>query len=231
MSYSSPFAEFEYYLENFDFESFGERFFTVFAVIILSILGIVLLFTLASYIFESIAFCTIAKRRQLKNPWLAWIPLARSWTMGAIVDEQDRRVIGKDRHFRIVNLADIVIYFLAIISTVSNLATFTDVMDSVYDGSNEMIFASVLGAFATFYSGIMSINMVALLLSALRIIVIYKLFESVTDRLPILFTLLSLFIPLFFTISIFCLRKKGYEPEKVVPQIPEAVKTGWYDQD
>ena len=121
MSYSSPFAEFEYYLENFDFESFGERFFTVFAVIILSILGIVLLFTLASYIFESIAFCTIAKRRQLKNPWLAWIPLARSWTMGAIVDEQDRRVIGKDRHFRIVNLAAIVIYFLAIISTVSNL--------------------------------------------------------------------------------------------------------------
>ena len=228
---SSPFAEFEYYLENFDLESFGEQFFTVFAIIILSVLGFVLLFTLATYIFESIAMCTIAKRRQIKNPWLAWIPVARSWTMGAIVDEQDRRVIGKDRFFRIVNLAAIAIYFLAIISTVANVATFADVMDSVYDGSDDMVFASVLGALATFYSGVMSINMIAILLGALRIIIIYKLFESVTDRLPILFTLLSLFIPLFYTISIFCLRKKGYEPEKPAPQIPEAVNKGWYDQD
>ena len=228
---SSPFADFEYYLDNFDLESFGEQFFTVLAIVLLVVLGLALLFTLFSYIFESIAICTIAKRRKLKNSWLAWIPFARSWTMGAIVDEQDRRIIGKDRHFRIINLVAIIIYILAISSTASSIFTFADVMDSVYNTADEMMFVPLLGALATFYSGVMSINMLAILIYALRVIIIYKLYESVTDRLPVLFTLLSIFIPLFYTISIFCLRKKGYAPEKAAPQLPEVANKGWYDQD
>ena len=231
MGYSSPFAEFEYYLENFDLESFGERFFTVFAIVMLVFVGVFFLFFLASYILESVGLSAIAKRRGIKNFWLAWIPFARAWTIGAIADEQDRRIIGKDRYFRVVHLVGVVIYTLSILSTISGLAAVTDVMEGMFDASDDMILGSMLGFFATLYSGIMSINFIALLLSALKIVIFYKIYESVTERLPILFTLLSLFIPLFYPISIFCLRKKGYKFEEPAPAVPEAVEIDWYNQD
>ena len=228
---SSPFAEFEYYLDNFDIESFGEQFFTVFAVIILVIFGLSLLVGIAAYVLESIGLVTIGKRRDIKNAWLAWIPFARAWALGAIVDEQDRRVIGKDRFFRIVYLVGVIIYALAIIGTISNFFTLADVISNMSSASDDMIFAAIAGIFAGFYGGIMSINLLSILLAALKVIVLYKLYESVTEKLPILFSLFSIFISLFHSISIFCLRKRGYEAPKAAAQLPEAVKMGWYDQD
>lgn len=53
--------------------------------------GFILLISLAfgviSYILQSSSMYTIARRRGINNPWLAWIPVANMWLLGCISDQ------------------------------------------------------------------------------------------------------------------------------------------------
>ena len=51
--------------------------------------------SLVVYIFTALALYTIAGRRGIKNPWLAWIPVVNLWTLGAIADDYRIRAHGK----------------------------------------------------------------------------------------------------------------------------------------
>ncbi len=44
------------------------------------------LINLAVYIFTGLGLYTIAKRRGIHNPWLAWVPYANVWLLGCISD-------------------------------------------------------------------------------------------------------------------------------------------------
>ena len=45
-----------------------------------------MLINLAVYIFTALALYTIARRRGIHNPWLAWVPIANAWLLGCIAD-------------------------------------------------------------------------------------------------------------------------------------------------
>ncbi len=49
----------------------------------------VLAFSALNYILESLAFYTLAKRRGIKAPALAWVPFAKMWTVGKIAEHAD----------------------------------------------------------------------------------------------------------------------------------------------
>ena len=66
-------------LEQF-FEQFGFAIIGVMMVVVLIALAV----SLTTYILGSIGNYTIAKRRGIRNPWLAWIPLAHLWITGCI---------------------------------------------------------------------------------------------------------------------------------------------------
>ena len=53
------------------------------------------LFSLAMYILLSLGLYTIAKRRGLNNPWLAWIPFGNVWILGSIADQYQYSVKNK----------------------------------------------------------------------------------------------------------------------------------------
>ena len=38
---------------------------------------------IATYVLSALGLYTIAKRRGLNHPWLAWIPVASAWTVGS----------------------------------------------------------------------------------------------------------------------------------------------------
>lgn len=42
---------------------------------------------IAAYILQSLAVFTIAKRRCIKNPWMAWVPVVNVWILGSIADQ------------------------------------------------------------------------------------------------------------------------------------------------
>lgn len=55
--------------------------------LIWSILGVVVAILLAMYLLRSFGVYKLAKTKQVKNPWLAFIPLAWSFTIGKVVDD------------------------------------------------------------------------------------------------------------------------------------------------
>ena len=57
-------------------------------------------FSLAAYIFMALGLYTIAKKRNLKNPWLAWIPVADLWLLGSISDQYHYVTKGQERKRR-----------------------------------------------------------------------------------------------------------------------------------
>lgn len=42
---------------------------------------------IASYVLSSLALYTLAQRRGLRNPWLAWIPVIKVWLLGSLSDQ------------------------------------------------------------------------------------------------------------------------------------------------
>ena len=44
-------------------------------------------FALLLYVFRSMGVYSIAKRRELKNPWFAWIPVVDQYLLGSLSDQ------------------------------------------------------------------------------------------------------------------------------------------------
>jgi len=55
------------------------------ATVIFTIIGVIL--GIAAYVLTALGLYSIAKNRGMENPWLAWIPIAQFYIIGAIVKE------------------------------------------------------------------------------------------------------------------------------------------------
>ena len=67
----------------------------MFVGIYLVILGVALVCCLVGWIIRSLSLHSIAKRRGIRNPWLAWIPVGSEWVMGSVADQYQHLVKGK----------------------------------------------------------------------------------------------------------------------------------------
>ena len=61
-------------------------------------------FAIVSYVLRSVGLYTIAKRRGIHHPWLAWLPIGDAWIMGSISDQYQYVAKGKIRNRRKVLL-------------------------------------------------------------------------------------------------------------------------------
>lgn len=58
------------------------------------------LFGIATYILTSLAIYTVSRRRGLRNPWLAWIPVINCWLLGSLSDQYQYVVKGEIKNKR-----------------------------------------------------------------------------------------------------------------------------------
>lgn len=74
----------------------------------LSVGGIGSMLGVVSYVFCGLSLYTIARRRCIKKPWLAWVPVVNVWILGSISDQYRYVVKGEVKNKRkvllIVNL-------------------------------------------------------------------------------------------------------------------------------
>lgn len=66
----------------------------------LLIFGIGFLWAIAAYVMGSLGLYTIAKRRGLRAPGLAWVPVLSVWTLGSISDHYRQVTAGEKRNRR-----------------------------------------------------------------------------------------------------------------------------------
>lgn len=84
----------DYYYDYYDFgDSFYNydalgAFIGIFIVICLCIIIFACIFAVIAYIFKGISLYTLAKKRNLRYPWLAWIPMANQYLLGALINDQ-----------------------------------------------------------------------------------------------------------------------------------------------
>ena len=57
-----------------------------------------------AYVFTGLGLYTIAKRRGIKHPWMAWVPVLNAWILGCISDQYRYVVRGEVRSRRKVLL-------------------------------------------------------------------------------------------------------------------------------
>ena len=79
---------------------------TALGIIAIVLVTYLLTFGLAivMYILQSLGIYTIAQRRGIKHPWMAWLPVTNLWILGSISDQYRYVALGQVRNRRKVLL-------------------------------------------------------------------------------------------------------------------------------
>lgn len=147
------------------------------------------------HIFKAIGLYWIAKRRNLRHPWLAWLPLLNLWTLGSISDQYRYVTEGKVKNKRkwlmrlntVWLIPDIILFYL------SFLCFFATVFDRTFTGSD--IVSEGWLIWLTLAS-LISLGL-SVASAIIRLTALYDLFKSCAPRrAPLLLALNILAVPL-----------------------------------
>jgi len=154
------------------------------------------------YVLQALALYTIAQRRGIKKPWLAWIPVVNVWILGSVSDQYQyvvkRQVKNKRKVLLWLNVAMSVLAAVVLIATVWVLM---NVLMLSFGGlanvelTDTMIHTLVEGHLGT----ILLICLLALPLAVLSIVhtiffymAVYDVFRSCEPKNSTLYLVLSL---------------------------------------
>lgn len=162
--------------------------------VLLVLLAVVLVVAVAFYVMTSLSLYTIAKRRGIRNPGLAWVPVANQWVMGCISDQYKYVTKGQVKNRRTVMLT------LSIVSVA--LSMISAPMNMVFPGGG------VLFAIAEYGVAIASL--------VFWYLALYDLYASCNPDNSVLFLVLSIVLAVTTPFFLLACRKKdqGMPPRK-----------------
>lgn len=200
--------------------------------IFLTVAAVVAIFSLVCYIFESIGVYTIAKRRGIKSPWLAWIPIGKTWMWGCIADQYQYVANGKTTNRRMIIL--ILSLGSLILSAMTSGQTFNSIMqlfaaaeanEYLSEAEVAAMMAPIVGSsMASFFGSIVSIALLVF-----QYIALYDLYCSCNPSNSTMFLVLSIIFGITRPFFIFANRNKDLgmpsrleEPQPYQPKEPWA---------
>jgi uncharacterized membrane protein len=183
---------------------------------------LILAFGVLPYVLQSLGMYTIAKRRGIHNPWLAWLPVGNIWILGSISDQYQYVVKGRVRNRRKI-LVGLLVAALA-------------VMFLMYAGIFGMALgaagaADVLAGVGIAQTLIMALTMIVVVIIVLVIgfMAMYDLYRSCDPDNAVLYLVLSVFFEFLQPVLLFICRKKdgGMPPRKTVEQPQPILQTSY----
>ena len=193
-------------------------------MLLLVVLLVALAFGAAMYILTSYGMYKLAKRRGIKKPWLAWIPVASNWILGSISDQYQYLVKRKNTNRRMIVL------ILSAANTVIGGAfsgSYLSTMLSMCFDMSEV--SEIIGAFAALLGIGMLVAALAITTIVFQMIALYDLYNSCSPNNSVLFLVLSILFNVTQPFFIFCCRNKdnGMPPRKTPCQdIPQQLPQG-----
>lgn len=179
--------------------------------------------SIAMYILQSLGIYTIAQRRGIKHPWMAWLPVANLWILGSISDQYQYVTQGKIRSRRKVmlglSIAALVlglIFFCMYVGLFVNM--FLQIPDLEYMSHTQILSAMlrpllwVLGVYIAMF-------VVAVVLTVFQYICLHNLYASCDPKNKTLYTVLSILLNVTLPFFVFICRKQdqGMPPRKKTP--------------
>lgn len=209
-----------YMYDSFDMMG-DDSFLLLFMGIYLAVLAVMLLYAIFVYILNAVGLHTMAKRRGINHPWLAWLPIGNTWILGSISDQYQYVAKGKNRSRRklllglqIGTIAAVILfyilYFVLFFNLMEEMMYYQDV-------------ATVLGYFGWIFLLILGLAAVAIVNSVFIYIAYYDLFVSSRPKAAVVFLILGIIFSFLLPYFVFACRKKddGMPPRRV-PTQPQA---------
>ncbi len=165
--------------------------------------GIPLSFGIALYICQGMGLSTIARRREIQNPWLAWLPLGNLWILGSISDQYQQIALEQEKTKRRTLL-------LLGVLCLAAAAAFGVGLWGANSGELEARFADTppMAMAAVFMVLFLLAGGCWLLLRINAYIAAFYLFRSCTPGRAPVYLLLSIVMYMALPVMVFALRKK-----------------------
>lgn len=194
------------------------------------------LISLAVYVFTALGLYTLAQRRGLRNPWLAWVPVANVWILGSLSDQYRYVVRGQVRSKRKVLLTlNIISAVMGLVMTVVIVAAVVRWVFSFQAGASETeivnaILGSVMGVLALCvpWAG------VAIASAVLSYMALYDIYTSCDPANNTVYLVLSILFGFTQAIFLFLCRNRddGMPPRRdTQPQYRQPAQEPWEQQD
>lgn len=177
--------------------------------------------SIACYVLTGLGLYTLAKRRGIGKPWLAWIPVVNVWIIGSLSDQYryvvKRQVKSKRKVLLVLNIILTVLctaFFATVIGLVFSAlsASFRGAPDQVW---LEALIAPMLGMMGLF----LPLIGVAIAEAVISYMALYDIYTSCDPDNSVLFLVLSIVFSVTQPFFLFFNRKKdnGMPPRKPEP--------------
>lgn len=180
------------------------------------------LISLVTYIFTAMGLFTLAQRRKICNPWLAWIPVAQLWVLGSLSDQYQRKVHHRTtRRRRLLILLTALLIALVFIVVAMCLGAIFGAMTEGFVNGGDMSFwlgtlANLGGAMVAF----VAILVAGIALVVLRYMALYDVYRSCEPSNATLFLILSIFFSFAAPVCLMLCRDKD-NGMPAVESVPE----------
>ena len=187
-------------------------------LVLRSLFGMPMLVSIATYVLTALALYTIAKRRGLKNAWLAWIPVADCWLLGSLSDQYQYVVNGQHKSRRKILLLFrilITIMWISLMGLLANL--FFHTFGSILWGSmnDDQIF-QILHQATNLLVLCLPLVGASIAYAVFRYMALYDIYKSLDPANCVLFLVLSILFGVTEPFFLFFSRNKddGMPPRK-----------------
>lgn len=168
------------------------------------------LLSIAIYVISALALYTIAKRREIANPWLAWIPVTQFWIVGSISDDYQKVAFQKVKNKRKVMLwlfiVNMVLAFAVVIACV--VAIVSLISAGVGDLEDPAALLPAMGSAV----GVVILSLLVAAVSVVNMVfyymALYDVYRSCDSRNATLFLVLSIFISVAVPVFLLICREK-----------------------
>lgn len=193
-------------------------FFTFFigAIAVSAVIGI------AIYLLESISVYKMAKSAQIKNPWLAFIPVANDWVFGTLAEKYKKKNSTKSARFGIIlPVLEGIVLIEAIALTIFTVISIKEITGYALDAvntSSEMApeqFMSLIPVIILYFA----LMAVAIAYAVVFFIALWRVYSSFDKSNATLYIVLSVIFTISVPIILFIIRnrKPEFDPHNNVP--------------
>ena len=201
-------------------------------LVLRSLFGTPMLLSIAGYVLTALALYTIARRRGLRNPWLAWIPVADCWLLGSLSDQYRYVVKGEHRSKRKILLffrVLITIMWISLMGLLVNLCFHA--VGGVFWGamSDERMF-QILHQAMNLLVLCLPLMGISIAYAVFRYMALYDIYKSLDPENCVLFLVLSILFGITEPFFLFFSREKdGGMPPRKQPVQDAPSSNDWVD--
>ena len=193
-------------------------FFTFFigAIAVSAVIGI------AIYLLESISVYKMAKSAEIKNPWLAFIPVANDWVFGTLAEKYKKKNGTKSARFSIIlPVLEGIVLIETIALTIFTVISVKEITGYALDAVNtsaEMApeqFMSLIPVIILYFA----LMAVAIAYAVVFFIALWRVYSSFDKSNATLYIVLSIIFTISVPIILFIIRnrKPEFDPHNNTP--------------